>query len=57
VDHILDQASIEEVVSNYNDVISGQAIAPEQTDEDLTADVDTGEAETADAASEGSDKA
>jgi trigger factor len=57
VDHILDQASIEEVVSNYNDVISGQAIAPEQTDEDLTADVDTGEGETADAASEASDKA
>jgi trigger factor len=39
VDHILDQATIEEVVSNYNDVISGQAIAPEPDDEVLTAGV------------------
>ena len=29
VDHILDSAQIEEVASNYNDVISGRAIAPE----------------------------
>ncbi len=40
VDHILEAASIEEVVSNYNDVISGQAIAPDDIDADATADQD-----------------
>jgi len=57
VDHILEQASIEQVASNYNDVISGQAIAPEPNDEDLTADVDTEQPEAAEAASSGQDKA
>ena len=38
VDHILEQASIEEVVSNYNDVISGAAIAPEEAAESETAE-------------------
>ena len=34
VDHILEQASVEIITTNYNDLISGTAVAPEQPEED-----------------------
>jgi hypothetical protein len=40
VDLIMEQASIEEVVSNYTDVISGAAIAaPEEASEEASEEV------------------
>ena len=33
VDHILEQASVEIITTNYNDLISGTAVAPEQPEE------------------------
>lgn len=53
VDHIMEQAATEEVVSSYADVISGAAIAPPQEDSDTPAEIDN--AITADADGSGED--
>ena len=37
VDHIMSQAEVEELASNYDDIMSGAAIAPAPGDEDSVA--------------------